>query len=165
MLGCVGAGKTALMRELEASCSGRRLPPAREPQPTVGTELLDLKHARCTLAVREVGGAMLPLWGRFFEACRTVIFVADTSSAEALGSAVVEWYNLLCAELLAGKPMLLVLNQRDREEALAEEAVRHMFRLADLEASGRTFAICWTSAASSAGIDKVLEWCITAHST
>lgn len=164
MIGCIGAGKTMLMRQLEAACFGKAAGAlsGHSPQPTVGTELLELRHPLCSFSLREMGGAMLPLWPRYFEVCRILIFVADTSSCEATSAAVVEWYSALAAGALAGKPMLLVLNQRDREGAIPEEMVRHLFRLTELEAAGRKFAVCWTSAATGCGVDAVLEWCADA---
>jgi GTPase SAR1 family protein len=161
VIGCTGAGKTVLMRQLEAASFGRAAGAlvGRSPQPTVGTELLELKHPLCSFSLREMGGAMLPLWPRYFAACRILIFVADTSSAEATGAAVVEWYNALDAGALAGKPMLLILNQRDREGALSEEMVRHLFRFSELETTGRQFAVRWTSAVTGDGVREVLQWC------
>ena len=45
--------------------------------------------------MREVGGAMLPVWPKFYENCHAVAFVADVSTAAALSGALAEWYNLL----------------------------------------------------------------------
>jgi len=162
VIGCIGAGKTMLMRRLETASSGHVAKELPAPQPTVGTELLELTHRRCVFALREMGGAMMPLWPRYFAVCRSLIFVADTSSDTAVAAAVLEWHNALGDKALFGKPVLLVLNHRDRDTALPEEEVRQLFRLADLEATGRTFTVCWTSAARGTGVDAVLEWCAEA---
>lgn len=161
VVGCVGAGKTLLLRQLEAACfSHPRI--ACDTQPTVGTELLALQHKQCAFSVREMGGAMKPLWPRYYDLCHSLVFVADTSSQEAVCAAAVELYNILNADLLGSKPILMVMNQRDRKDALTAETVRHTFRLAELEASGRQFHVCWTSAAQGLGIGQVLDWCANA---
>ena len=78
LLGCEGAGKTLLCRHLQRMTS--RKPPAAaldtNTQPSIGVELLDVAHARRVFSLREVGGAMQPVWPRYFDNCRMVVFLS-----------------------------------------------------------------------------------------
>ena len=162
LLGCEGAGKTLLCRHLQRMTS--RKPPAAaldtNTQPSIGVELLDVAHARRVFSLREVGGAMQPVWPRYFDNCRMVVFVADTSSARAAGDAVVEWHGPLAAEALREKPALLLLNQRDRADALPEATVGALFRIPELQAAhpSRDIDAMDVSALTGLGLQEMLAW-------
>ena len=163
IVGPVGAGKTTLVRRLHAlGARQRATSTAAPPQPTVGTELLTL--SRPSLTLLEVGGAMEPLWEGFLGHCRRgLLFVVDTSSACAVGAASVALLRLLSSEDPSNKrPLLLVLNQRDRLDALPEGIVRHLLRLDGMQETsrGRRISIHWTSGRSGDGVDGVLRWCV-----
>ena len=66
LLGCEGAGKTLLCRQLERLCSGSGTADECNTStvPSIGTELLTLRRGKRAAAVREVGGAMRAVWAR-----------------------------------------------------------------------------------------------------
>ena len=164
LIGCEGSGKTLLARHLQRMCdkdvdAGLDV----RTKPSVGTELSHLAHKRRAFTLREVGGIMLPLWPRYFDACNALVFVADTSDAAASGGAVVEWYNLLADARLQSKPALLLFNQRDRAQALPDVTLRMLFRLSELESMGRgrgerAVTVLPVSALTGEGLPAVLDW-------
>ena len=169
LVGCEGSGKTLLARHLQRMCdkdvdAGLDV----RTKPSVGTELSHLAHKRRAFTLREVGGIMLPLWPRYFDACNALVFVADTSDAAASGGAVIEWYNLLADARLQSKPALLLFNQRDRAQALPDVTLRVLFRLSELESVGRererqrAVTVLPVSALTGEGLPAVLDW-ITKH--
>ena len=164
LLGCEGAGKTLLCRHL-ARVTARRPPAAplnAATQPSIGVELLDVGHAKRAFSVREVGGSMQPVWPRYFEGCKLLVFVADTSSARAAGDAVVEWHALLAAEALRDTPALLLLNKRDLAGALPPPTLQALFRTAEFAAAHpkRDVGSIELSALSGDGLSELLEWIV-----
>ena len=90
LLGCEQAGKTLLSRHLQVLAAATEKPLNTQTQPTIGVELAHLAHKRKAFSLREVGGTMMPVWPSYYDGCRAVVFVADSSSATAAGGAVVE---------------------------------------------------------------------------
>lgn len=165
LLGCEGAGKTLLCRQIERLCSSasERAPPVdARTQPSVGVELLEAVHCKWRLFIREVGGAMQPVWHRYFDGCDAVVLVVDTSSAAVANSGLVEWYGLLSAAALLQKPALLLLNKQDDARALSGPALQHLFRLSDVEAScdGRRLAALPVSGLTGQGLAAALDWLV-----
>ena len=161
LLGCEGAGKTLLCRQLERLCSGSGTADECNTStvPSIGTELLTLRRGKRAAAVREVGGAMRAVWARYCAACAACAFVADVSNLASAGSAVVEWYALLSEPSLGGKPLLLVLNQVDREGALTMTTLRQLFRLAECtEAEAGRVTVVAASARTGEGVAAVRNW-------
>jgi len=173
LVGCESAGKTVLCNHLEHKLSSPAIPEkkskkavaaAPEPvsgktQPTIGVVLMDYAHRDCAFSVREAGGSMQPVWSQYLGKAKSVLFVADTASAEGLSGAVAELCDVLqqCPEIA----VLLFLNKRDLPSALPEETVRLMLQLDELE---RIHAEWLTVVAGSAltgdGLDAVLDWCV-----
>ena len=168
MVGCEGAGKTLLCRQLERCCKPKEKKKAEPPpvnaatQPSIGVELLDLVHRKKAFSVREVGGVMQPVWPRYFEACSAVVFVADASSAAAASAAAIEYYNLLLAPALKKKPLLLLLNKQDDPQVLSEPSLQLLLRLPECEAlhtsSERPLSHLPVSALTGEGVPALLDW-------
>jgi len=168
LLGCAGAGKTLLCRQLERLCSGAGPEGCNTSTvPSIGTELLTLHQKRRATTLREVGGAMLPVWPKFYENCHSVAFVADVSDA-AVSGALVEWYNLMGEAQLREKPLMLIFNKIDDKGALSVPARRQLFRLADCEANAaftERVTVLSTCARTGEGVQPVLEWMLSARPT
>ena len=184
LLGVDYSGKTLLCRHLEKNCAvAPPAPPAKgkkkaavaaapEPptlntstQPSIGTELLQLTHRGRGMPLREVGGSMQPLWQKYIANAAAVVFVADTSSAEGAGGAVVELCDVL-RQTRGHCHVLLLLNKRDAISALPEDTVRLLFDLDALEAaSDGELQVQWGSALTGDGVPAVLEWCFEALTT
>jgi broad specificity phosphatase PhoE/signal recognition particle receptor subunit beta len=173
LLGLEGAGKTLLCRHLEQKCAakvgkkGGKKGGAKaagptlktDTQPSIGIELLELRHRDTSFAVREIGGAMQQVWSRYYSGASTVLFVADSSSTEAAASAAVEVCEIL--RLLPDRRVCLLLNKRDAPAALPAEAVSMLCGVTDLEAyaGDDRLKVVSGSALTGDGLDEILEWC------
>lgn len=172
LLGNERAGKTLLCRQLENYCTPRDKRTPVQPvnpltQPSVGVELLHLEHQRKAFSVREVGGAMQPVWPLYFEGCHVVVFVVDTSSTAAVSAAAIEWYNLLSCPALKHKPLLLLLNKSDSPTALSSEMLELALRFKECEAlhsSERHIGHLHVSALTGDGMLPLLDWATNAFS-
>lgn len=106
-LGPTGAGKTLLLKKLqnrlavdETSCT----------IPTVGTNLTTLRFnnpATKTFkeyVVRELGGAMAPMWHKYYQGVDKVIYVVDASNLCQIAAAGILLYTILAdPQLLRAK--------------------------------------------------------------
>ena len=164
LLGCQGCGKTLLCRHLHLMAAGGV--PAQlsaTTQPTIGVELLEVAHRATAFTVREVGGAMQTVWPRYFDACAGVVVVVDASTAEAAAAGAAAFYDLLCAEALSAKPVLLLFNKCDAAGAIPDASLRLLTRLDELQASHgreRSVAAQSASALSGDGLAAVLDWAV-----
>ena len=94
LLGVAGSGKTLLCRHLEHLCEGGHVVADLQAAtvPSVGVELVNLRHHKDGLTLRECGGQMQEIWHRFLDEperpplCRPVLFVIDSSSTQSISS-------------------------------------------------------------------------------
>lgn len=103
---------------------------------------------------------MQPVWPRYFEACAALVFFVDSSSPREAGGGLIEWFNVLTAAALRGKPMLLVFNKRDRSAAMSKSELRQLFHLTDADEGthGRGGTALWLSAITGEGTPSLLDW-------
>lgn len=175
LVGCESSGKTLLCNHIEQRLAATAAPEKKKSkknvvgiapealssktQPTIGVILMECVHRECSFSVREAGGAMQPVWAQYLSKANAVIFMVDTSSAEAMSSAVVELYDLVrqCPETAT----LVFLNKRDAPSALPEECVRMMLQLEELERIyGEWLKVVSGSALTGEGIEALLDWSI-----
>lgn len=173
LVGCEGAGKTLLCRQFERQCAapakGKKkravavLPPLNAAtQPSIGIELLSLRHRSRLLPMREIGGTMQPVWDKYFGVAAAVLFVADSSAAEGATGALIELLELL--QQIPDKRFLLFVNKRDDPNALPDATLRRLLAIPELEATagdGRLSAV-FGSALTGTGVSDALDWCADA---
>jgi len=162
LIGCEGAGKTLLCRHLEKLSKGDTSALSPSTQPSIGVETAELSCRSQAFSMREVGGVMQPVWGNYFAACAAVILVADSATAQGAASAAIELCEVLRAQTLAGKRVLLLLNKRDLPSAIPEPSVRLLLGLPALEdfAGPNRLRVLAVSALSGKGLTEVFEWCL-----
>lgn len=179
VLGPEGAGKTLLLKRLLALCSEERLEGKRKVPasseggqaqgggvvstiPTVGTNVQELalgKRLGCT--VREYGGSMAPLWITAYEHCHMVIYIMDTSRPTQISASTVLLMEVLSAEALRGKPILLLLNKTDSPFAMSAVELKSIMRLDDVVKAlmpQNQVTVLQVSCASGEGLEEVLQW-------
>lgn len=117
------SGKTLLLRQMQQICRDSMQtsrfqrnkasgPPfSVETTPTVGVDLDTLVYKKEKVSLREVGGAMIPMWKAYFKTSDFLLYVMDVSSATQLNAAVIELLNALSAAEWIDKPVLVVLNK------------------------------------------------------
>ncbi|KAK9869239.1 hypothetical protein WA026_002990 [Henosepilachna vigintioctopunctata] len=91
-LGPKGSGKTLLLQKLQ---NVDNVDTTTTSVPTVGTNIYNVKINELILQVREVGGSMAPLWHKYFDGVRKVIYVIDASNLCQISGAGVLLYTIL----------------------------------------------------------------------
>jgi signal recognition particle receptor subunit beta len=161
LLGLQGAGKTLLCRHFELT-SARR--PSTElkvkTQQSIGIELVHLAMRRRAFTIREIGGAMQPVWNRYFAGADTVLFMIDGASTETASGAIAVLLELLTQ--IPEKKFLLFINKCDAPEAPSETTRSSTFRLPELEAAAGAGRLCVLagSALTGDGVAAALDWCM-----
>jgi len=190
VLGCSGAGKTVLIRQLRVLLAGKRGGRAGakaaaaeraafslQTTPTVGVEI----HKLAALRLREVGAPMAATWRRYATDARMVVFVVDLARADLLASAAAELLELLLAPpghgaaaadtvdtvdtvdtARARRPLFAVfLNKSDAPHPAAREDVDAVLRLGDLSAClAQPLPVFRGSAATGEGCEALLSWIV-----
>ncbi|KAF5296200.1 hypothetical protein FQA39_LY12654 [Lamprigera yunnana] len=115
LVGLDNAGKSVAIKGLAGESLETVLP-------TVGLSVTYLKHNEYTIKVFDLGGSIdiRGIWQRYFVDVHGVIFVIDSSDHDRLDEAKQVLTELLSHEKIAGKPILLLANKQDRQEALDE---------------------------------------------
>ncbi|MEE6527357.1 hypothetical protein FKM82_028679, partial [Ascaphus truei] len=80
-------------------------------QPTVGTNLTDLTIQKTRVTVREVGGAMGPIWPSYYKDCRSVLFVVDAANPCQVSASCIQLLSVLSAPPLAAASVLILFNK------------------------------------------------------
>mmetsp|Transcript_14490 Transcript_14490/g.39238 ORF Transcript_14490/g.39238 Transcript_14490/m.39238 type:complete len:203 (+) Transcript_14490:59-667(+) len=164
IIGLEGAGKTLLIRRLQSLHNpSRKVNP--QTFPTSGTETSEIAcqpHPRFSkIWAREVGGCMAPIWYKYYEECRSLLFVMDATDGQAARTAADQLQALLPHESLKGKPCLLALNKIDAATALPRselDSVMGLPKLMDM-CTGR-FDVLEVSALEGKNDWAVLAWLV-----
>lgn len=171
LIGAEGSGKSVLLSRLKwlsqqqlykAKKSAKPLPMPTAPPtiPTVGTniEALDLGSKR-KVTIRELGGAMAPIWVQSYDDCRCVIFMIDRSNVMHLSASTILLLEALSANALRNKPFLLVLGKSDLPDIVSLRETNNILRLDDMkQTSSQSIDISEASGYNGDGIQYILEW-------
>ncbi|XP_060085592.1 ADP-ribosylation factor-like protein 13B [Ylistrum balloti] len=125
ILGIDGAGKTTVTNALTGDTS--------EVAPTVGfnTETVNLNNFDLTLF--DIGGGknVRSIWTHYFNEIYGVIYVVDSSATNRMPEISENLKNLLDHPQVTGKPILLLANKCDREDAMDSVDVCQKINLED----------------------------------
>ncbi|PSN48914.1 ADP-ribosylation factor-like protein 16 [Blattella germanica] len=125
-LGPKGSGKTLLLKRLQNKES---IDAMSSTVPTVGTNLVRLRlENQKELLIREVGGAMAPIWASYYSEKTKIMYVVDASNLCQIAAAGVLLYSILAEPNLQKSKMrneaLLMLQlNRLKKEILQEITV------------------------------------------
>lgn len=185
-IGRKGAGKTHLLSCLRDPDS---INFTSHSVPSVGTNIFRIKNPKLTdgktakgrrpwMDIREIGGAMSPLWNRYYENVNRIIFVIDTSNLCEISGAGegflcmemffyssirmspgVLFYSALVDTRLYKADVLLVLTKMDLAyRQMRNEALLILNLKKVMEKTKQKITIVETSAVANTGVDKVLDW-------
>ena len=175
LIGAEGSGKSLLLKRLKwlsqqqlykvkRSTKAAPLPSAPATVPTVGIniEALDVDGKR-KVTVREVGGAMAPIWADSYEDCQCVIFVIDRSNIMRLSASAMLLLEALSADALKNKPFLIVLGKSDLPNIVSLQETGNILRLDDIKQTcSQSIDISEASGYNGDGVQYILEW-ISSH--
>lgn len=92
-LGPTGAGKTLLLKKLQ---NKEEIDTTSNTVPTIGTNLTNIKlENQKEVTIREVGGAMAPMWKNYYNGVKKIIYVVDASNLCQIAAAGVLLYSIL----------------------------------------------------------------------
>lgn len=160
-VGPTGAGKTALLKRLQQHLAGEgRTAELTLPRPTVGVNMTKLKVGKKqTIDIREVGGAMAPLWPQQCSGATGLVYVMDASNVMQFSATSVLLLDLLNLESLKSVPFLLVFNKTDANLAVPLDEYKTAMRLSDIvEFAPQQISILQTSCLTGYGMDDVIAW-------
>ncbi|KAM6111244.1 ADP-ribosylation factor-like protein 16 [Pterocles gutturalis] len=161
LLGAAGGGKSLLARRLRHLSAPEGAPELGEPpatQPTVGTNLTDLRLPR-RVTLRELGGCMAPVWPSYYGECSALLFVVDAASPTQVSSSCVQLLSVLSAAPLAAVPVLLLFNKIDLPCYMTLAEMKSLFRAQDIiSCATQPITMLETSARDGTGLPDVLQW-------
>ncbi|KAG8228124.1 hypothetical protein J437_LFUL000126 [Ladona fulva] len=157
-LGPKGSGKTLLLKNLKQD---ENIDATSSTVPTVGTYFTTvLLDNMKEVTIREVGGAMTPIWKNYFKGVRKLIYVVDASNLCQISAAGVLFYEIMADPDLAAAKILLVLSKMDvsyrqmRNEALLMMQLSRLKR----EESHRDIKVVEASGMTGKGMDELRKW-------
>ncbi|XP_017786021.1 PREDICTED: ADP-ribosylation factor-like protein 13B [Nicrophorus vespilloides] len=163
LLGLDNAGKTVAVKNL-----------SREPLdavvPTVGFSVITLTYLNYDVKVYDLGGRpdIRDIWEQYFVDAHGVIFVIDSSDYERLNEAQESLTKVISHEKMRGKPLLVLANKQDHENALDDIDLIEKLQLEMLVNACESPAMVETCSASEVhakskidpGIKKGYSWLI-----
>ncbi|KAM6438857.1 ADP-ribosylation factor-like protein 13B [Rhynochetos jubatus] len=118
MVGLDKAGKTATVRGIQGESP-------EDVAPTVGFSKIHLQQGRFEVTLFDLGGGkqIRSIWRNYYAESHGVVFVVDSSDVGRMEETKETMVELLNNPKMSGKPMLVLANKQDREEALPEADV------------------------------------------
>ncbi|GLH07718.1 ADP-ribosylation factor-like protein 1 [Gryllus bimaculatus] len=156
-LGPTGSGKTLLLKKLQ---NKETIDFTSNTVPTVGTNLVTIKlENQKEITIREIGGAMAPIWKNYYQGINKIVYVVDTSNLCQIAAAGVLLYSILAEPSLKRTKILLALSKMDVSYRQMRNEALLMLQLSRLkEEISQEITVIETSAMTGAGIDDVLKW-------
>lgn len=108
IVGLNNAGKTTILYKLH-------LGQVVTTQPTIGSNVEEVKHENITFQVWDLGGqeSLRGNWSTYFEETDAVVFVVDSSDQENMILAKMELFNVVLHEDLKYAGLLILANKQD----------------------------------------------------
>ncbi|KAM6439612.1 ADP-ribosylation factor-like protein 13B [Rhynochetos jubatus] len=118
MVGLDNAGKTATVRGIQGESP-------EDVAPTVGFSKIHLQQGCFEVTIFDLGGGkqIRSIWRNYYAESHGVVFVVDSSDVGRMEETKETMVELLSNPKMSGKPMLVLANKQDREEALPEADV------------------------------------------
>ena len=187
ILGPEGAGKTLLLKKLKRMITIEALEknstqakvqpnsqdswPITDPSPpegvlhtlpTAGTNLEQLRISKgvvCTL--RECGGSTAPVWSSYYKHCNMIVYVVDSNNTTQISAATMLLLDVLSAEDLENKPVLILFNKRDSDCCMSMTELKSIMRLSDvLDHVTQPLQVVEGSCVTEDGLDTVVQWIV-----
>ncbi|XP_023704885.1 ADP-ribosylation factor-like protein 16 [Cryptotermes secundus] len=156
-LGPTGSGKTLLLKKLQ---NRDAVDTMSSTVPTVGTNLITVRFGnQKETTIREVGGAMAPIWKSYYSGIQKIMYVVDASNLCQIAAAGVLLYTILAEPCLQKAKILLVLSKMDASYRQMRNEALLMLQLTRLKKEiSQDIAVVEASAMTGEGIDNMLKW-------
>ncbi|XP_038048889.1 ADP-ribosylation factor-like protein 16 [Patiria miniata] len=163
LIGMTGVGKTLLLKRLQNySSKGSFTESEENPStiPTVGTNLVNVSVSkRNEVTIRELGGAMAPIWFNYFSDCSALMFVIDASNSTQVSASCIQLLTTLQSEKMQKVNVLILLNKVDLHLSVPLAELRYLLRLDDLiNTALQPITVLEISAKDGQGLSEVVKW-------
>lgn len=93
--------------------------------PTVGFNMRKITKGNVTIKVWDIGGQprFRAMWERYCRGVNAIVYMVDAADLEKMEASRNELHSLLDKQQLAGIPVLVLGNKRDKEGALDEKGL------------------------------------------
>ena len=173
------SGKTSLLNRLKwlnkrAAAKGKKnekedrkeLPELPAFLPTVGTNIGTLtfdageskKAPTYSVQLRESGGAMAPVWNKYYDDAAMFMFVLDGSNPYRLSAATILLLEVLGDAKMKDKPAAVVFNKTDIDPVLSFNEMTAIMRMNDIVKSQKDLSVFQTSSLLCEGVQELLDW-------
>ncbi|PNF36434.1 hypothetical protein B7P43_G15893 [Cryptotermes secundus] len=117
-LGPTGSGKTLLLKKLQ---NRDAVDTMSSTVPTVGTNLITVRFGnQKETTIREVGGAMAPIWKSYYSGIQKIMYVVDASNLCQIAAAGVLLYTILAEPCLQKAKKIREIIKEDRRPTIEE---------------------------------------------
>lgn len=162
VIGPEGAGKSLLIKRLhKLSMHGFNSDFDDMPStiPTVGNNLTKIDISKFEVELREVGGAVAPLWKKYFSEAHCVIFIIDKSNQFQYSAACMLLLTCLSNSSLKNKAILILFNKVDFPSSMPMKQVSSIFRLNDIVKSEKhEIEVVECSCTEKTGFTQIHNW-------
>ncbi|RUS72683.1 hypothetical protein EGW08_019553 [Elysia chlorotica] len=158
LVGATSVGKTLLLKRLQNNNSMKDDIPTTIP--TVGTNLMTvLTSKKAEVTVREMGGAMGPIWHNYYNDSHAIMFMIDMSKPTQVAISCVQLMTMLSQPATQNTPVLVLLNKMDNANGMNWPEVQSLMRLDQVvQHAGQSISVLETSAKTGHNLDKVTKW-------
>ncbi|XP_018567098.1 ADP-ribosylation factor-like protein 16 [Anoplophora glabripennis] len=155
-LGPLSSGKTLLLKNLQ---SNENIDNTTTAVPTMGTNIFKIRIQDSIYEIRELGGAMAPIWSMYLNNVCKVIYVVDASNLCQISAASVLLYTILVNPALKNAEFLLVLTKMDVSYRQMRNEALLMLQMKRLQKEVKqNITITEASAISGEGRKEILNW-------
>ncbi|CAL1543150.1 unnamed protein product [Lymnaea stagnalis] len=160
IIGPPSVGKTLLLKRLQNNHPTLIKEDVPATISTVGTNLMTVTVLKKTeVTIREMGGAMGPIWHNYYKDSHAVMFMIDMSKHTQVAIACVQLLTMLSHPLTQNVPVLIILNKIDVPNGLTNAESESLFRFDELtKQAPQKITIIETSAKNGNNLDKVAKW-------
>ena len=163
VLGPEGSGKTLLIKRLQYLASNHvdaEFGEIPSSVPTVGNDIVQLKLNNKEYTVREIGGAMAPIWKNYYKTADALIYVINKSNQFQISASYIMLLTMLSHNAVKGKRVLILLNKTDFSSTFSFQQLEQIFRLDDLRkiCGCDRIQVVQCSCLNKEGFEAILHW-------
>lgn len=162
VVGAENSGKSLMVKRIQMLLNKGREESFNETPstiPTVGNNITKVFVEKTELDIREIGGAMAPLWKNYYGDADAVVYVIDKSNQFQVSASCILLLTMLSNEKLSGKPVLIAFNKSDLPCGLSMSKLKNIYRTNDLIANAKqTITVVESSCIRKSGFDDIINW-------
>eukprot|EP00794_Sanderia_malayensis_P007926 gene7926-8781_t len=164
VVGAEGSGKSLFLKRFQSIMQdeNRNFDNIPSTISTIGTNLASVSFNKRKINLRELGGAMAPIWKNYYSDGKGLIFIVDSSNRFQISASTILFYDVLSSESLNNIPVLLLFNKTDLISSVSIDEVKFIMRVNDLlKCAKQTIDILECSLKNGDGIQEIINWLVS----